>query len=177
MKKLFALLLALTMVCALAACGEKAPAPSGSGSTADPGTSQQGGNETPSGGETNTADSVLKKYGLTENAVKPNETYSETKSAENNFGGHDVTFVMGGTNVDAKTYNTKLFHAIAAISDDGKVYSIGSEFTAGTGGDITLDTAGVEAAAVQWGYIYDGTKVMITANNTPNVVLGLSIMP
>lgn len=43
MKKLFALLLALTMVFALAACGEKDPAPSGSGSTADPGTSQQGG--------------------------------------------------------------------------------------------------------------------------------------
>ena len=38
MKKLFALLLALAMLFALAACGEKEPAPSGSGG---PGTSQQ----------------------------------------------------------------------------------------------------------------------------------------
>lgn len=40
MKKLFALLLALVMALALAACGEKDPAPPGSRSTADPGTSQ-----------------------------------------------------------------------------------------------------------------------------------------
>ena len=42
MKRLFALLLALTMVFALAACGdnEKKPSPSGGGTT-DPGTSQQ----------------------------------------------------------------------------------------------------------------------------------------
>ena len=61
MKKLFALLLALTMVFALAACGEKDPAPSGSGSTADPGTSQQGDNNK-SGEVFDIADSKIRAY-------------------------------------------------------------------------------------------------------------------
>ena len=49
MKKFLALALALMMVFALAACGEKNPTPSGDG-TSDPGTSQQ----TPSGDNGNT---------------------------------------------------------------------------------------------------------------------------
>lgn len=84
---------------------------------------------------------------------------------------------MGGTSVDATTYNTKLFNAIAAISDDGKVYSIGSEFTDGTGGDITIEQAGIEAADIQWGYIYNGIKIMITSSNAADVVLSFSTMP
>ncbi len=177
MKKLLALLLAAMMLFSLAACDL------GNNETPNddtPGTAQNGENNNDKGGEENndavSVSDVLAKYGLTEDAVKPDETYSEVTASKDAWDFDVVTFSLGGAAADSAAYYTKIFNAISAISDDGKVYSVGSAFTAGTGGDITLDDVKLQAASHQFGYIYNGTKVMLTVSTISNVKLSFGTM-
>lgn len=182
MKKILALIFALAMALCLAACGGKAaPAPSGSDKEPDtsrqeqqpdsaaPGASQNG--EQPSDTsedsqpeEPLSVTEVLAKYGLAEEAVKPDEAYAEVTAEEQSYvGDYMVTFAIDGDYMDGDAYIKKLFEAIEKISDKGKVYSMSQEFLDGTGGEIDLEQVEVYNNQVTLGYIYDGTKIMVKA--------------
>ena len=110
MKKILALTLALMMVLALAACGDKDPAPSGDSNK--PGTSQQGNNKGGSG-KTPSTDYFWEKYDFTEEWMLPDDGvytgYTYTDPTSNPAGNEMVTItVYDITEEQIKTYIEKI---------------------------------------------------------------------
>lgn len=172
-KSLLALLLAALMTLTLAACG---------GDTGTDQTDEAENNTDTQQNETQQQDEnaaqpedTLAQYGLTLDAVTPDADYGEVTAAENNWGGYTITFPLE-SDVDAETYNTQVFEAIAAISDDGQLYPMDSEFSAETGTALTLDTADVAASTFQWGYLYNGQRILVSGSISPDVTLGFSLL-
>lgn len=150
--------------------------------TADPGASQAGEqpSDTPEDNrpeEPLSVDEVLAEYGFTEDTVKPDEAYTEVTVEEQSYvGDYRVTFAIDGEYMDGDAYIAKLFQAIEAVSDGGKVYSMSQEFLDGTGGEIDLGQVEVYNNQVTLGYIYGGTKIMVRASvaSIPSVSLQLA---
>ena len=142
MKKLFALLLALMMVFALAACGNN-ETPSGSEGD-KPGTSQggesnNGGENNNNGGEsTNNGDNntetydlttvagYLAQYGYSESDFSSTKNFTRMKSTSTKSSGEIVNvgvYISEGLTDDEKTAWIDNFITLAeSKSDDGKVY-------------------------------------------------------
>ena len=142
MKKLFALLLAMMMVFALAACGDN-ETPSGSEGD-KPGTSQggesnNGGENNNNGGEsTNNGDNntetydlttvagYLAQYGYSESDFSSTKNFTRMKSTSTKSSGEIVNvgvYISEGLTDDEKTAWIDNFITLAeSKSDDGKVY-------------------------------------------------------
>ena len=142
MKKLFALLLALMMVFALAACGNN-ETPSGSEGD-KPGTSQggesnNGGENNNNGGEsTNNGDNntetydlttvagYLAQYGYSESDFSSTKNFTRMKSTSTKSSGEIVNvgvYISEGLTEDEKTaWVDSFITLVKGKSDDGKVY-------------------------------------------------------
>mgnify|MGYP003293260201 CR=1 FL=1 len=135
MKKLFALLLALMMVFALAACGNN-ETPSGSEGD-KPGTSQGGesnnGGESTNNGDNNTETydlttvaGYLAQYGYSESDFSSTKNFTRMKSTSTKSSGEIVNvgvYISEGLTEDEKTAWVDSFITLAeSKSDDGKVY-------------------------------------------------------
>lgn len=165
MKKILALMLAVLLALSLAACGEKENKPSGS-NTDKPGTSQtdnQGGESTggdatdePSEPKDLSVAEVLALYGLTEDGVAPDEAYSEVVVDTGYSIKYTVTYNMDVDSLDPEIWMTKLYNAIAAIADDGKVYEASSG-----GAELPREEIGHTKNGDVWGYTYNGGPVML----------------
>ena len=135
MKKLFALLLALMMVFALAACGNN-ETPSGSEGD-KPGTSQ--GGESNNGGENNnngdnstgtydltTVAGDLAQYGYSESDFSSTKNFTRMKSTSTKSSGEIVNvgvYISEGLTEDEKTaWVDSFITLVKGKSDDGKVY-------------------------------------------------------
>ena len=135
MKKLFALLLALMMVFALAACGNN-ETPSGSEGD-KPGTSQ--GGESNNGGENNnngdnntetydltTVAGYLAQYGYSESDFSSTKNFTRMKSTSTKSSGEIVNvgvYISEGLTEDEKTaWVDSFITLVKGKSDDGKVY-------------------------------------------------------
>ena len=135
MKKLFALLIALMMVFALAACGNN-ETPSGSEGD-KPGTSQ--GGESNNGGENNnngdnntetydltTVAGYLAQYGYSESDFSSTKNFTRMKSTSTKSSGEIVNvgvYISEGLTEDEKTaWVDSFITLVKGKSDDGKVY-------------------------------------------------------
>ena len=135
MKKLFALLLALMMVFALAACGNN-ETPSGSEGD-KPGTSQ--GGESNNGGENNnngdnntetydltTVAGYLAQYGYSESDFSSTKNFTRMKSTSTKSSGEIVNvgvYISEGLTDDEKSaWVDSFITLVKGKSDDGKVY-------------------------------------------------------
>ena len=135
MKKLFALLLALMMVFALAACGNN-ETPSGSEGD-KPGTSQGGesnnGGESTNNGDNNTETydlttvaGYLAQYGYSESDFSSTKNFTRMKSTSTKSSGEIVNvgvYISEGLTEDEKTaWVDGFITLVKGKSDDGKVY-------------------------------------------------------
>ena len=135
MKKLFALLLALMMVFALAACGNN-ETPSGSEGD-KPGTSQGGesnnGGESTNNGDNNTETydpttvaGYLAQYGYSESDFSSTKNFTRMKSTSTKSSGEIVNvgvYISEGLTEDEKTaWVDSFITLVKGKSDDGKVY-------------------------------------------------------
>ncbi len=135
MKKIFALLIALMMVFALAACGNN-ETPSGSEGD-KPGTSQGGesnnGGESTNNGDNNTETydlttvaGYLAQYGYSESDFSSTKNFTRMKSTSTKSSGEIVNvgvYISEGLTDDEKTAWIDNFITLAeSKSDDGKVY-------------------------------------------------------
>ena len=135
MKKLFALLLALMMVFALAACGNNETPSGGEGDK--PGTSQ--GGESNNGGENNnngdnntetydltTVAGYLAQYGYSESDFSSTKNFTRMKSTSTKSSGEIVNvgvYISEGLTEDEKTaWVDSFITLVKGKSDDGKVY-------------------------------------------------------
>lgn len=144
-----------------------------------------GGEETPDNGGAASSEipsegeDVFAFYGLTEDAVKPDVQYSEIISQETNVrigvNGHKAEFVVSGEKADSAAYHAKLFGALAAASDDGKVYAV-SDTTDGINGEISLDDIEADSIMLRMGYLYNGREVCVSTMVLTNVVLNFHFM-
>ena len=172
-KSLLALLLAALMLVSLTACGGDDGGNDTDGQTDENNVQNEQQDEQEN--DTPTAEDALAQYGLTLEAVTPEAEHGEATAEENDWGGLTVTFPMEG-DVDIAAYNTQLFQAIAAISDDGQLYAMDAEFSAEGGTALTVDTAGVDSSSIQWGYLYNGERVLVSGTVAPDVTLGFSLL-
>ncbi len=126
MKKILTILLAAVMVLALAACGEKTPAPS-DGGTNDPGASQQGGTDTAPGnsGGTEVKDittdnwaAVVKDNFSLDLTLPEGWTVAEAYSP-NNVDNVKAKFTTGGTTTGEDMAKT-MFAACQAVGTVNK---------------------------------------------------------
>ena len=137
MKKLFALLLALMMVFALAACGDNNTTdpdkdnPGTSQSDNQGGTENQGGEEN-NGGENNetydltTVAGYLASYGYAESDFSSTKNFTRMKSTSTKSSGEIVNvgvYISEGLTEDEKTaWVDSFITLVKGKSDDGKVY-------------------------------------------------------
>ena len=135
MKKLFALLLALMMVFALAACGNNETPSGGEGDkpgTSQGGESNNGGESTNNGdGNTETYDlttvaGYLAQYGYSESDFSSTKNFTRMKSTSTKSSGEIVNvgvYISEGLTEDEKTaWVDSFITLVKGKSDDGKVY-------------------------------------------------------
>ena len=149
-KKLLIGLLAVIMCFALTGCGEEKTNNGGGNNNGRSGQQEQGGNET------NTLASHLKKYGLTENDIKPSGT-----TVEWNESSKDIKVIVGSSqdSTAKETFVTKVFNATKAIADGGK--NLKTEMKNNDYPEISITDFTFSRFQFSWLYRYNGNQQIV----------------
>jgi len=174
MKKILALALALLMVLALAACGGTTdPAPSGSGTQqTDPGTSQQGDNDTKPNNNTDdltTVSGFLTAFGLTENDMKCAKFTRLDRTSyvlETNQITEVGTYISEKlTDEEVKEWLEQIIGKLNSLSADGKIANSHAD---ANGEALTADFMMSQSMIIGGGsYNYKGKTVGVVISVAP----------
>lgn len=149
-KKFLICLLAVVMCFALTGCGEEK---NNNGAGNNNGGSKQ---QEQSGNETNTLAGHLKKYGLTENDIKPSGA-----TVEWNESSKDIKVIVGSSQDSAakETFVTKVFNATKAIADGGK--NLKTEMKNNDYPEISITDFTFSRFHFSWLYRYNGNQQIV----------------
>ena len=150
LKGLCAVAFAFVLLLGLTGCGEEKTNNGGGNNDGGNQQQEQGGNET------NTLAGHLKKYGLTENDIKPSGA-----TIEWNESSKDIKVIVGSSqdSTAKETFVTKVFNATKTIADGGK--NLKTEMKNNDYPEISITDFTFSRFQFSWLYRYNGNQQIV----------------